>query len=185
VGSRESRETAPRSGSFGNEAAAFQYENPVAIGVVVGPHGVRGTLRVRAFGSGKHLRKGMEPIVAGARRRILAARETPKGFLIDVEGVGSRADASSLKGEELLLDRKDLDPPGEGEFYVADMVGLAAMDDAGRAVGTVSDTFQTAAHEVLVVRELDGRDLYVPFTLEHVPELDLESGRVVIRPPES
>jgi 16S rRNA processing protein RimM len=185
VVSRESRKTAPRSGSFGNEAAAFRLENPVAIGVVVGPHGVRGTLRVHAFGPGKHLRKGMEPVLAGAKRLISAARETPKGFLIDVEGIESREDASPLKGEELLLDRGDLDPPGEGEFYVTDLVGLAAMDGTGRAVGTVSDTFQTAAHEVLVVREQDGRDLYVPFTLEHVPELNLESGRVVIRPPET
>jgi 16S rRNA processing protein RimM len=159
--------------------------DPVAIGAVVGPHGVRGTLRVRAFGSGNHLRAGMEPVIAGLRRRISAARETPKGFLIDVDGVGSREDASSLKGEELLLDREELDAPEEGEFYVTDLVGLSAFDDAGGVIGTVSDTFETAAHEVLVVRDRDGWDTYVPFTLEHVPDLDLESGRVVVRPPES
>jgi 16S rRNA processing protein RimM len=159
--------------------------DPVAIGAVVGPHGVRGTLRVRAFGSGNHLRAGMEPVIAGLRRRISAARETPKGFLIDVDGVGSREDASSLKGEELLLDREELDAPEEGEFYVTDLVGLSALDDAGGVIGTVSDTFETAAHEVLVVRDRDGWDTYVPFTLEHVPDLDLESGRVVVRPPES
>jgi 16S rRNA processing protein RimM len=159
--------------------------DPVAIGAVVGPHGVRGTLRVRAFGSGNHLRAGMEPVIAGLRRRISAARETPKGFLIDVDGVESREDASSLKGEELLLDREELDAPEEGEFYVTDLVGLSAFDDAGGVIGTVSDTFETAAHEVLVVRDRDGWDTYVPFTLEHVPDLDLESGRVVVRPPES
>ena len=124
----------------------------------------------------------MEPVVSGVKRRISAARETPKGFLIDVEGVGSREDASSLKGEELLVDRDDLDPPDDDEFYVADLVGLIAFDDAGEVLGTVDDTFETAAHEVLVIRS---KDLYVPFTLEHVPELDLESRRVVIRPPES
>ena len=127
----------------------------------------------------------MEPVVSGVKRRISAARETPKGFLIDVEGVGSREDASSLKGEELLVDRDDLDPPDDDEFYVADLVGLIAFDDAGEVLGTVDDTFETAAHEVLVVREQKGQELYVPFTLEHAPELDLGSGRVVIRPPES
>ena len=173
MGSRES----------GNDASRLV--EPVAIGVVVGSHGVRGTLRVRAFGSGKHLRKGAKPVVGGARRGITVAKETPKGFLIDVEGVRSREGASSLKGEELLLDREELDAPEEGEFYVSDLVGLGAFDDAGGAVGTVSDTFETAAHEVLVVRDRDGRDLYVPFTLEHVPDLDLKSGRVVVRPPET
>jgi 16S rRNA processing protein RimM len=155
----------------------------VPIGVVVGTHGVRGTLRVRALGSGRHLRQGMEPVLAGVRRRISTARETPKGFLVDVEGVGSREVASSLKGEELLIGRGDLDPPEEGEFYVADLVGLTAIDDAGGNLGVVSDSFETAAHEVLVVRG-GHQEVYVPFTLEHVPSVDLEAGRIVIRPPE-
>jgi 16S rRNA processing protein RimM len=158
--------------------------DPVAIGVVVAPHGVSGTLRVRALGSGRHLRKDTVPLVAGVRRRISDSRQTPKGFLLDLEGIESRPDADSMRGEELFLDRGELDAPAEGEFYVADLVGLTAVNDAGGVIGTVTDTFETAAHEVLAVRE-ENEDLYVPFTMEHVPEVDLEAGRVVIRPPES
>jgi 16S rRNA processing protein RimM len=102
---------------------------------------VRGTLRVRALGAGRHLRKGKRPVVAGVRRRISAARQTPKGFLLDL--------------------------------------------DAGEVVGIVVETFETAAHEILVVREEEDRqDLYLPFTLEHVPDVDLGAGRILIRPPE-
>ncbi|HSK86089.1 MAG TPA: ribosome maturation factor RimM [Rubrobacter sp.] len=159
--------------------------DPVVIGVVVAPHGVRGTLRVRALGPGRHLREGTVPVVAGMRRRISAARQTPKGFLLDLEGVECRADAKPLGGEQLLLDREELDAPEEGEFYVADLVGLAAVNDAGEVVGTVADTFETAAHEILVVREVkDEQVLYLPFTLEHVPQVDLETGQIVVRPPE-
>jgi 16S rRNA processing protein RimM len=161
-----------------------ELSDPVAIGVVIAPHGVRGTLRVRAVGSGRHLRKDVDPVVAGTRRRISTARQTPKGFLVQLEGVESRAAADSLRGEQLFLDRADLEAPEEGEFYVVDLVGLTAVDDTGETVGTVTDTFETAAHEVLVIRE-ENEDLYVPFTLEHVPEVDLETGRVVIQPPES
>lgn len=174
-------ETEP--GEPGNEVAQPAY--PVPIGVVVGTHGVRGTLRVRAFGPGRHLRKGMQPVVGGMRRRISGVRETPKGFLVDVEDLGSREAARSLKGEELLIGRDELDPPEEGEYYVADLVGLTAFDDVGGVVGVVSDTFETAAHEVLIVRDEGGRELYIPFTLEHVPELDPGLRRLVIRPPES
>ena len=161
-----------------------ELSDPVVIGVVVAPHGVRGSLRVRALGPGRHLREGTEPVVAGMRRRISAARQTSKGFLLDLEGVKSRAEAKALGGEELLLDRKELDVPEEGEYYVTDLVGLTAVNDAGEVVGKVMDTFETAAHEVLVVREDDRLDLYLPFTLEHVPEVDLRAGHVLIRPPE-
>jgi 16S rRNA processing protein RimM len=157
--------------------------DPVVIGVVVTPHGVRGTLRVRATGSGRHLREGVEPFVAGRRRRISRVRKTPKGFLVDLEGVGDRWGAAALRGEELVLDRLELDDTEEGEFYVHDLLGLRAVNDAGEVVGTVVETLETPAHEVLVLRK-EGEVLFVPFTIEHVPEVDLDTGRVVVRPPE-
>ena len=163
-----------------------ELSDPVAIGVVVAPHGVRGTLRVRALGAGKHLREGKQPVVAGVRRRISSARQTPRGFLLDLDGVESRTEGRVLSGEKLLLDRRELDSTEEGEFYAADLVGLTAVSDEGEVLGEVDDTFETAAHEVLVVRkEKGGQDLLLPFTFEHVPELDLQKGRVVVRPPES
>jgi len=164
-----------------------ELSDPVVIGFVSAPHGIRGTVKVRAAGSGRHLREAVEPVIAGHRRRILHVRRTPKGFLVDLEGVMDRRQAAALRGEELRLDRSELDSPGEGEVYVDDLVGLTAVDGGGEVVGVVEETFETPAHEVLVVRggaEPALSEHYLPFTLEHVPELDLEAGRVVVRPPE-
>lgn len=162
--------------------------DPVVIGKIGAPHGVRGTVRVRPSGSGRHLREGMEPLVGDSRVRILRSRETPKGFLIDLEGVESRPEAISLRGIELLLDRSELDAPDEDEFYAGDLVGLSVFDESGEVLGSVAETFGTPAHEVLVVRgdkeDSVSGDLYVPFTLEHVPEVDIEKGRLVVHPPE-
>ena len=157
--------------------------DPVTIGTVVGTHGVRGTVRVKPTGTGEHLREGVSPVVAGARRAIKNVRPTPKGFLLDLKGINDRRAAAALGGEDLLLDRVELDSPEEDEFYVGDLVGLLVLDEAGERLGQVAETFETAAHEVLVVR-LEGGDLLVPFTLEHVPGVDLGSGRITVRPPE-
>ena len=157
--------------------------DPVTIGTVVGTHGVRGTVRVKPTGTGEHLREGVSPVVAGARRTIKNARLTPRGFLLDLKGVDDRRAAAALGGEDLFLDRAELDSPEEGAFYVGDLVGLLALDEAGECLGEVAETFETAAHEVLVVRS-EGGDLLVPFTLEHVPGVDLGSGRITVRPPE-
>jgi len=158
--------------------------DPVVIGVISAPHGVRGTLRVKSLGAGRHLRCGVEPVVEGERRRILAARETPKGFLIDLEGIEDRDLAGSLRGSKLLLGREELDTPEEGEFYVRDLVGLEAHDEAGACLGSIADILETPAHEVLVVQDFD-EEIYVPFTFEHVPKVDLEGGHIVVSPPET
>jgi 16S rRNA processing protein RimM len=155
--------------------------DPVVIGLVASPHGIRGTVRVKAPGSGRHLRKDIEPFVDGERRRILAARVTPKGFLVDLEGITSREEAARLRGAELLLDRGELDVPEEEEFYVGDLVGLAVYDVEGTYVGSVIYIFETPAHEILVVRDnKSAAEHYVPFTFEHVPTVDLKGGRVVV-----
>ena len=165
----------------------MELSDPVVIGFVAAPHGTRGTVRVRPAGSGRHLREGVEPVIAGKRMRISHARQTPKGFLLDLEGVGDRSQAAALRGEELRLDRRELDAPEEGEFYVGDLIGLTAKDEVGEVVGVVEETFETPAHEILVIRNKDEPGLperYVPFTAEHVRELDLAAGLVVVRPPE-
>ena len=160
--------------------APSQPADPVVIGSIASPHGVRGTLRVKATGSGRHLREGVAPVVGGKRRRILKARETPKGFLVDLEGIQDRDTASGLRGTEMLLDRGELDAPEEGEFYVGDLVGLDAYDGSGTCLGEVLDLYATPAHDVLVVRDQDGDEHYVPFTHEHVPQVTPEAGRVII-----
>lgn len=162
---------------------SLEPRDPIVIGFVGPPHGVRGALRVRPAGRGCHLREGVEPFVGGGRRRILEARDTGKGFLVQLEGVESRDQAEELRSEELQLDRSELDEPEEGEFYVGDLVGLIAFDESGESLGVVSDVFETPAHEVLTVRSEAG-EILVPFTLEHVPTVDLSSGRIVLRPPE-
>ena len=140
--------------------------DPVVIGVVSAPHGVRGTVRVRPPGSGRHLRRGVEPVVDGERRRILASRQTPKGFLVNLEGIGDRDLAASLRGCEL----------------VADLVGLEVYDEAGTRIGSVADILERRAHDILFIRddEKETAEYYVPFTKLHVPTVDPERGRVVV-----
>ncbi len=157
--------------------------DPVVIGIITSPHGVRGTVRVKAPGLGRHLRESVEPVINGKRYRILAARETPKGFLVDLEGITNRSIAASLRGSEMLMEREDLDAPEEEEFYVGDLVGLDAFDTSGEYLGSVVKVLNTPAHEILVISGPEP-ERYVPFTYEHVPEVDIEGRRIVASPPE-
>ncbi len=161
-----------------------EFVDPIVIGVIASPHGVRGTMRVKAPGSGRHLREGVEPEVNGKRYRILSARETPKGFLVDLEGITDRTLAASLRGFEMRLERQELDSPEEEEFYVGDLVGLDVFGVSGEYLGSVAEILDTPAHEILVVSD-ENQERYLPFTYEHVPEIDLEGRRIVANPLEA
>lgn len=160
-----------------------ELQDPIVIGIIGAPHGVRGTLRVRATSDGRHLRQGVEPLIGGERRRILHVQQTAKEFLVELEGVESREQAQALQQSDMLLDRDELDEPGDEEFYVGDLMGLTALDEERRVIGEITDTFPTPAHEILVVKSGE-QELLVPFTEEYVPEVRLDEGRLLVRPPE-
>ena len=141
-------------------------------------------MKVKAIGSGRHLREGLEPVIGGNRYRIVRARPTPKGFLVDLDGVEDRSGVAALRGKELVLDRHELDDLEDEEFYVGDIVGMKAFGVSGVDLGEVVEVISTPAHEILVLGGGDGQ-WYVPFTLEHVPELDLANHLLIVSPPEA
>ena len=70
-----------------------------------------------------------------------------------------------------------LPPPADGEFYHADLVGLAAVDAGGAAIGTVVAVRNYGAGDLLEIALAGSRDTeLVPFTEAFVPEVQHRRG---------
>jgi 16S rRNA processing protein RimM len=89
-----------------------------------------------------------------------------------------RTAAERLTNKKLYVDRARLPAPDEEEFYVADLVGLAAVAEDGRELGRVD-----AVHDHGAGTFLEVGPLLLPFTKAAVPVVDIEAGRLVIVPP--
>jgi 16S rRNA processing protein RimM len=76
--------------------------------------------------------------------------------------------------------RAAFDAPGEDEFYAVDLIGCAAEDGDGGAVGAVTAVHDFGAGDVLEIAGVGGRTLYVAFTKAAVPEIELAQRRIVI-----
>ena len=73
--------------------------------------------------------------------------------------------------------------PGRPGSSPADLVGLEARLKAdGPAIGTVSDLI-SGGNDLLEVTATDGRKLLIPFVESIVPEVQLEDGWLLLRPP--
>jgi 16S rRNA processing protein RimM len=122
----------------------------------------------------------------GRALRVEVIRVTPKGVVARIAGVGDRSGADALKGASLYVDRDRLPAPGEGEFYHADLIGLAAVDAEGRPLGEVVAVYNHGAGDLLELRLAEsGKTELVAFTDAFVPEVDLAARRVVVVLPES
>jgi len=161
----------------------------VCLGRAIGARGLHGEVRIRTFTQDPLSISGYGVLEdeAGARRfEITKVREAKDGVVVQMKGVTTREGAEALKGTEFYVDRDKLpEVEDEGEYYFADLIGLVAVNGEGAALGQVISVQNFGAGDLLEVRPATGgMSILVPFTEEIVPDIDLESGWLLMLPPE-
>jgi 16S rRNA processing protein RimM len=171
------------------DAPRNQAPQRVALGRVVGAHALAGEVRVRWLGDGpEHLLDatalwlGADPDGAGGRAVSVAGARSgrPGELLLRLEGVADRDAAEALRGLYLTADAQVLPPLPEGEHYWFELVGCRVEDTHGEPLGTVTEIWETGAHDVLVIEGTDGRRRLVPTAEDLLKEVDSDGRRIVI-----
>jgi 16S rRNA processing protein RimM len=153
-------------------------ERRIALAAVAGAHGVKGDLRLKLFSdSVESLSRHGKLYVGGVERRLLAIRDSGKAAVARFEGIADRSAAEALRGELVEVDRSALPPLEEGEYYHADLIGLAAVDGDGKPVGTVVAVENYGAGDLLEIELEGGKTSLIPFKRGIA---DLEDGRIVL-----
>ena len=163
-------------------------EQRVCVGAIAGAFGVRGEVRLKSFCAEPAAIAEYGPLWSedGARRFELSlGRPVTSGFAARLSGVSTREAADALRGTRLFADRDRLPPPGDDEFYHADLIGLAVCDTGGQPLGRVHAVLNHGAGDLLEIALPAGRGTaLLPFTRAVVPTVDLAAARIVADPPE-
>jgi len=159
-------------------------EKTILLGVIGRPHGVRGHVHVHSYTADPAALASYGPLSDG-RGRLFRLRWQSEGVarvaeIVDGKPiwVTDREAAGRLVNVRLHIERDRLPPPEEDEFYVADLVGLAAVAPDGSELGRID-----AVHDYGAGVSIEIGKLIVPFTREAVPHVDIAAGRVTVQPP--
>ncbi|MDE2333737.1 MAG: 16S rRNA processing protein RimM [Rhodospirillales bacterium] len=153
------------------------------MGVVGRPHGVRGLVHVTSFAA-EPADLATYPLQDESGRRLVLQWRGQSiaaiGEVVDgaTRWVRDRDAAARLTNLRLYVPRAALPPAGEDEFYLADLLGMAAHDATGQFLGNV-----TAVHDYGAGASLEIGALILPFTRACVPEIDLAARRLTVLPP--
>lgn len=130
------------------------------IGRIVGPHGVRGEVRVHPDSDFPERfevpgQRWLQPPTAQTPEAVELVRgrlQPGKNlYVIQLAHVHDRAQAEALKGSLLLVPQGDRLPLEPDEFHVQDLIGLTVRHHAsGVVLGTVSNLF-SAGNDLLEV----------------------------------
>ena len=159
--------------------------NPyLLLGTIVKPQGVRGEVKLRHETDDPtrfcelttvYVRNGDDY----APLTVVSARAAGNDAFLTLEGVTDCDAAEKLRNTQIYIDRAHARELGDGEAFIADMLGIKAVTAEGADVGTLKDVLQNRGTDVLVFDTPRG-PLMAPFLKRLVRELDIASGRMVL-----
>ena len=160
---------------------------PICVARIGAAHGVRGAVKLWTFTEDPLAVKHYGPLTTrdGARQfEVTHAREARDHLVATLKGIATREDAERLNGIELYIAREKLPETDEGEYYHADLIGLAAVNAANEPLGRVTAIHNFGAGDIIEIAPPQGATMLLPFTNAVVPTVDLAGGRVVIELPQ-
>jgi len=151
------------------------------------PHGVKGEVRLKSFTADPLAVATYGPLAAEdgrifelASARPAAGSSSPEMLVVRIGGVSDRNAAEALKGIRLSIPFDRLPPPGEDEFYHADLIGLRAVTPDGETVGTIVAVPNFGAGDLVEIAPAEGASVLIPFSDAHVPAVDIAGGTVTV-----
>jgi 16S rRNA processing protein RimM len=159
----------------------------ICVAQIGGPHGIRGEVKLKSFTADPMAVKDYAPLESedGAAQFVIETLRAGKGHLLArFHGICDRSAAERLTHLRLFVPRERLPSPGADEFYHVDLIGLRAVTQEGKEVGTIIAVHDFGAGDILELEAAQtGKRMMVPFTDAFVPRIDIACGRVVIAPP--
>ncbi|KTC77826.1 ribosome maturation factor RimM [Legionella brunensis] len=120
------------------------------------PHGIKGFVTVHSFTEPRdnilrytdwhvYINKQWQPL------KLLRVEMNEKSILAQIDGYSEREQVAALTHVEIAVDRKQLPPLKEGEYYWHELIGMQVVNQQGMLLGSVAEIMPTGANDVLVV----------------------------------
>ena len=148
-------------------------------GQIVNTHGVRGEVRIVPWAdSPDFLCQFSTLYIDSAPRRVLSSRVHKGSVIAKLDGVDTVEEAMLLRDKTVQIRRADAKLP-EGTFFLADVIGLKVVDEAGQTLGTLKEVLSPSVQQVYVVE--GEREIMVPAVPEFILETNITDGYIKVR----
>ena len=156
------------------------------VGVIIKPHGIKGEVKVYPttdsplrFDEITHVKIIQQGKELGDHR-ISSVKYFKDIVILKFKGIDNINDVEPLKGAELYIPREEGAELSEGEYYIADIIGMTVMTDGGEKLGTVKDVMETGANDVYVVNAECGREILIPAIKQCILDTDIENNIMTV-----
>ena len=162
-------------------------ESWVAIGRLWRTRGNRGELLGELDSSDRDREQKLREVAleVDGRRQVMRVEETWRHDgrpVFKFAGIDSISDAEKWEGAEMSVPASEVEPPEEGAFSYADLVGCQVVGES--VVGVVTEVEEYGGAPLLKVEAADGREILIPFARSICKVIDVASKAIRVELPE-
>lgn len=156
----------------------------IELGRVGAPWGVKGWVHVDSYTDPPdailEYRQWALRLGSGERitQRVIEGRPHSERLVARLEGIEDRDRAAALTGAVIEVDRAELPPPGEREYYQADLIGLPVRNLEGAELGRLTHFVDAPTGPMMVVH--GEREYWIPAIPKHLGKVDLAAGEILV-----
>jgi len=160
-------------------------QNNLEIGQIVNTFGIKGFVKVNPFVDDISRFDDLEKVFVKSNKEIKEYKVEEVKYhknmvLIKFKGIDRVEDAELLRNSYLEVDRENAIELEEGEYFIADLLGVDVITDENKALGKLEDIFNTGSNDIYVVKSEDGKQLLLPAISEVIKEINLEEKKIVV-----
>jgi 16S rRNA processing protein RimM len=154
----------------------------IEIGRISRVHGIRGEVVIVTHDAASDVLDRLATVwVGGVERGVVRARNTHRGWLVQLAEIATRNDAEALRGQLVEVDRAVLGL-GDDDVLLDDLVGCRVQRADGTPWGTIA-AVESGMQDRLVIHDGDV-ERQLPLVDEFVTSIDVEAGVVTVDPPD-
>lgn len=100
--------------------------------------------------------------------------------LVKFKGIETVENAEKLRNSFVEIDRADAIPLEEGQYFIADLLGLDVFLDTGEKLGVLEDIYNAGSSDIYVVKNELGKQFLLPYIDEVIKKINLEEGKIIV-----
>ena len=155
------------------------------IGQIVNTFGIKGFVKVNPFVDDVLRFDDLEKVYLKRNKELKEMEVEEVKYhknmvLIKFKGIDRVEDAELLRNSYLEVDRENAIELEDGEYFIADLLGVNVYTEEGETLGKLEDIFNTGSNDIYVVKAEDGKQLLLPAISEVIKEINLKENKIVV-----
>ena len=155
------------------------------IGQIVNTFGIKGFVKVNPFVDDILRFDDLEKVYIRRNKEIKELQVEEVKYhknmvLVKFKGIDKVEDAELLRNFYLEVDRENAIELEEGEYFIADLLGMNVLTEENEELGKLEDIFNAGSSDIYVVKTKEGKQILLPAISEVIKEINLKENKIIV-----